>query len=464
LDSLATELTGSGALDEPAVAWAVAHQHENHVSFDTALLELELVDEETLLNGLASSFGMKAARRGDLPTPDPEISRRLPSGFSRSFGFCPVRLTGAELVAMVRNPLPRESVQELSELFGLTPRQLVAPDHYIALALSTVYGTALSERSVNLEARLALRTNADVRRPLAAIDGAPSFSAAAREVLGYAATLLEHASFVVCGADALRVVASTSPHDPKRGLPLPGATCTVGPALRHGGFFLGAVAGTPADRALFDALDRPLPRSAVVAPVAASPHSSVVLLADNGARGIARRWAAELTLLAARLGQRRNREVQPPRPAVPESPPAPVVDATPEPSPRDTMIERVVARLGAAAEKEGLSLEAFVEQLLEERAARAHPDVGAAVAGEVKGLFERLATDIPAHLAKGMEAAFRDLVPRLVSGPAAAPAPAPAHSPTPAAAVDLQIVSGERTPKEVPSYQSQRRKTSRVKL
>jgi hypothetical protein len=259
------------------------------------------------------------------------------------------------------------------------------------------------------------------------------------------------------------VVASTRPHDPKRGLPLPSATSTVAPALRHGGFFLGAIAGTDGDRALFASLDRTVPRAAVVAPVAASPNSSVVLLADNGALGIARRWAAELTLLAARLGQRRNRDAPPPKPAAPEPPAVttePAVIPTPETPPGDPVVERVVMRLTAAAEKEGLALEVFVDQLLEDRAGRARPDVGAAMAGEVKGLFERLANDIPAHLAKGMEAAFRDLVPRLVSGPAA---PAPAHVPTAAASVDIQVVSAS-APKEVPSYQSARRKSPRVKL
>jgi hypothetical protein len=488
LDGLARHLLDCGALDEPAIQWAVQYQNHEQVPFDTALLELDLIDEQALLDGLGASFGMRAARPEDPATADSTLAQRLPLGFSRSFGICPISVSGKELVALVTAPLPSESVQELRDLFGLTARQLVAPSHYIDLGHARVYAHDPGERTLALAARLDAKRTADVRKPLEAIGGAGSFASAAREVLEHAVRLVEYGCFLVCSAQGMRIVAATGPHDPARVLPAPGAVCALGPAIRHGGFFLGRVAGTAADRALFADLGREVPRSAFVAPVTSSERTSLVLYADNGERGIARRWVAELTLLAARLGQRKSHATsavspqQPPTEAAeaaetralsPVPAPLPVPARDPEPALAGPMISDVdsgaIARLRAAAQKEGLALDAFVEVLLREHADRASAEVNSVV-GEVKGLFERLATDIPAHLARGMEAAFRDLVPRLAAPaapatrPSAAVSGATAEARPGAAAPVVGLTRVESAPKEVPSYQSRRRKTPRVDL
>jgi hypothetical protein len=514
LDVLASHLLDCGALDEPAIQWAVQYQNDQHVPFDTALFELDLIDEQALLDGLATCFGIRAARPEDPATADPTLAQRLPLGFSRSFGICPLSIVGKELVALVTTPLPSESVQELRELFGLTAMQLVAPSHYVDLGRARVYAQDAGQRTLAVEARLAAKRTADVRKPLDAIGGVGSFASAAREVLDHAARLIEHACFLVCSAQGMRIVAATgqsgaagqsaaggdrtgagdrpgtAAHDPARVLAAPGAACALGPAIRHGGFFLGRVGGTDADRALFADLGRSVPRAAFVAPVTSSERTSLVLCANNGERGIARRWVAELTLLAARLGQRRSVESAPRHSTAAASPeqrpteatdaavtpvpipipiptPAPAAAAEPPPGLAVSEAEGVaIGRLRAAADKEGLALEAFVDVLLREHADRATAEVNSVVVGEVKGLFERLATDIPAHLARGMEAAFRDLVPRLA---AQGPPPSAAVGATPAAAQSaaapaVGLTRVESAPKEVPSYQSRRRKTPRVDL
>jgi hypothetical protein len=61
-----------------------------------------------------------------------------------------------------------------------------------------------------------------------------------------------------------------------------------------------------------------------------------------------------------------------------------------------------------------------------------------------------------------MEAAFRDLAPRMVAmGPPAVAAPAPPAA-TPSAGIELVVQPA--APREVATYQSKRRKTERVKL
>lgn len=123
----------------------------------------------------------------------------------------------------------------------------------------------------------------------------------------------------------------------------------------------------------------------------------------------------------------------------------------------------VLDRLRDAASAASMDLGSFVEALLAPTPPKASAEPpAAALAGDVKDLFEKLATDIPAQLARGMEAAFRDLAPRIGGAPAAAPAVAAAPRPSAAASVDLVVK--EAGPREVPSYRSRRRKSKRVKL
>lgn len=133
------------------------------------------------------------------------------------------------------------------------------------------------------------------------------------------------------------------------------------------------------------------------------------------------------------------------------------------------MERAVLAKLSRAAAEEGLRLDVFVDRMLASRTdAQAAPAIAPAslFVGEVKGLFERLAADIPMQLARGMEAAFRDLAPRVggASVPAHAPGPVAAPAPQRPAAADIEIVQKEGAAREVASYQSKRRKTERVKL
>lgn len=175
----------------------------------------------------------------------------------------------------------------------------------------------------------------------------------------------------------------------------------------------------------------------------------MVLYADNGARGIAARWVAELSVLAGRLGHRTATAASG-EPTATDNDTGATLDASEQ---------AALERLRAAADDAGMELLPFVDKLLAEHASPAPPDPATALAGEVKGLFEKLATDIPAHLARGMEAAFRDLAPRLAAPPAAA---AGASRARPAASVE--IVQKPAAPREVKSYASRRQKTRRVKL
>jgi hypothetical protein len=448
VDRLLAGLKAEGVLDADAGDWARAHQAEHGGTLDTALLELDLIDEQALLAGLKSRFGRPVATPDDFARVEPDLGKRLPESFGKSFSICPLRLSGNVLVALVASPLASEWVEELRELFALELRELVAPGHYLALAAEKAYGRPLGERTRQLEARLVRRRSApNVADVLRAMARAPTIAASATVLLELGSCLVENCCIFVARNDELRLISSGGGTAARIPWPEPGSS--VRPALVHGGYFLGPVAGTSADRKFYESLGRELPRRALVAPMPSPQSGRAVLYADNGPRGIATRWLAELTLLAARFGHKSGDWEVATSASVPAAPPPSSLPTEEE--------QRALAKLRAAADDAGSELLPFVDELLRMRASPSGAEPSAALAGEVKGLFERLATDIPTHLARGMEAAFRDLVPRLSGAQAAGPA---ARQPAP----DVGLVQTQAAPREVASYASRRHKTQRIKL
>jgi hypothetical protein len=448
VDRLLAELTAGGILDAGAADWARAHQSEHGGTLDTALLELDLIDEQGLLAGLKSRFERPVATPEDFTSVEPNLGQRVPESFGKSFSICPVRLSGNVLVALVASPLPAESVEELRELFELEVRELVAPGHYIALARQRAYGAPLGTRTLELEARLARRRAApSVTDVVRAMGRSSTIAASAHALLELGSSLLENCYIFVTRNDELRVVSTGGGKALRVRLPDPGSS--IGPAISHGGYFLGPIAGTAADRQFYESLGRDVPRRAFVAPIPSARSGRAVLYADNGPRGIATRWVAELTVSAARFGHKSGEWDEAPAASVP---------AASSPSAEPTERERLaLAKLREAADEAGSDLVAFVDELLRLRTSQSGLEPAAALVGEVKGLFERLATDIPTHLARGMEAAFRDLVPRLSSAQPASVASRPA-------APDVTLVQTQAAPREVASYASRRQKTQRIKL
>ncbi len=467
-DPLIGELIVSGILNRAAFGWALEHSAESEVPLDTALLELDLVDEEDLLGGLESAYRLTAARPGDLVGASPRTGKLLPEGFGRSFDLCPVRLSGNQLVALVGSPLPPEAVEELGDLFRLETRQLVAPSHYLALARAKVYEVPVDPRTRELEARLARRRGAsEVKYHLASVSSAATLTSAIADILDFAACLLEHSCFVEGRGSELRAVtvrdSRLSYGEP---IAVPEMDCLLGTALRYGGYFVGPVAGAPADRSFYRAMGFPLPRWAMAVPVPVAGDRRLVLYADNGPRGIATSWVAKLTLLTSRLGHRGSERSDSRTGGSStsfEEAFEKLVDSSAEPDKKQpapdpwTPGERAaMVRLRRAAAGAGLTVDALVDELMRERGIRPPPEDTTALVGEIKALFEKLASDIPAQLARGMETAFCKMAPRLAADPPAACGAAKAAG--------VGLVRKEAADREVPSYRSRRRKQKLVKL
>lgn len=498
MEPLLPDLARQGVLDAGSVEWAQSYHRTQGVALDTALLELDLIDEDGLLKALGDRYDMAPALALDVLYIDGEVAARVPEGFGSLFRACPIRIESGELITLVAKPLRRETVRALRELYECPVSQRVVTSHHLTVAWNRIHAVALDERSHALEERLeARRTAPSVARALANIGTAPTNARAVEQVLAFARRFVEFAGFFVFHDGDLRLAASSDGEG--RAIDAPGLDCSLGAALRHGGYFMGPLAGNAADQAFYEQLRRPLPRWAFAAPVPNSASATVVFAADNGPRGLAKRSIAELTLLVSRLARVESDWLDWWSLATPEANPDSTVraaeisgreDITLESAAETTLAETTLAdatseeqlapepvapvvsseealvleRLRQAAEIAGLPLVAFVDSLLQARAAPPAVDAAAGFAGEVKDLFEKLATNIPAQLALGMESAFKELVPRLQTGSVAAPAyPAAAAAPTRAPA-QVALVKKDAGPREVKSYASRRKKTKRILL
>jgi len=472
VDPLLEEVASRGAFGGGTLQWVRSHQAATGLSIDATLLELDLIDEDSLLAALGARFGMPVAKPSDIERIEPDLATAFPEGFGRSFGLCPLRRSGNEVVVLVERPLAAESIDELRDLFRITPKQVLGAWHQMALARARVYGAALPDRCKALEDKLSARRNAvPIARVLSRVSESAELGAAVDALLEFATARIEYACLLSFERGALRVIrASGRGAAAGASVPLPKAPCSISAAARYGGYFVGSPSGEEGDVEVYAALERPVPRCAVIAPVARRGDTSFLFCADNGSNGIATTWVAELTLLTSRLGQRGGdlgalaRETPEPPPKKQESePPVPIVANEPAPSAPaqaepaiDPTELSVLDRLRTAARASGLPIGSFLDELLRDRAVRGDAATSAALVGEVRGLFERLATDIPTQLARGLESAFRDLVPRVAAGTA------PIAQPR---AAEVAIVrSAPETPREVQSYQSRRRKAPIVKL
>ncbi|MDH5672160.1 MAG: hypothetical protein OEZ06_08425 [Myxococcales bacterium] len=302
MDPLFEKLLDKGVIDDAGVEWAERHQREFGGALSTALLELDLVDEDEILTALEAAHGLVAVTAEELAELGPELAARFPPSFSHAFDLCPLRLSSPSLSVLVHQPLVPEALLELRELFGLEVEQRLNHAHGVIMARKRVYGGELDAQSASLEARLMRRrTHGDVRVLLQQLAQPRSFQDAAARVLRFANALVEFAVFVGLKGEQLRIAATGSGHSPPTSVALPDPDCSLAAAIGHGSYFLGPPGTGLADLRFFNSLERPRPYRAFVAPVPAA--RSLMFYADNGERGLPARRVAELTLVITRLGQ-----------------------------------------------------------------------------------------------------------------------------------------------------------------
>ena len=149
---LAALLVEAGAASSADLEAAVARQREAGGTLDSALLELELVEEGELLRLLTRASGFPPAPLD--PAPDPRARRVLPARVAERHAMAPFRLEGQQLAVAAAHPVDVTALDELSFMLSLQIVPHVAPEWRVRELLSKVYGGPLPARMAALAVRV----------------------------------------------------------------------------------------------------------------------------------------------------------------------------------------------------------------------------------------------------------------------------------------------------------------------
>jgi hypothetical protein len=311
-DDLVRLLLQEGLVAEAALERALARQKAAGGTLDTALLELDLVDEPSLVDALSRASGLPPPPPAALADTAPGIRRLFPARLARSHGVAPFRLEGRDLTLLAPWPTDLAALDELAGMLAVRVAPHVAPEWRVKELLHLVYGLAPGERHAKLAALLRRREAAgdpmafhiDVVFELPPAPepeaGPPGWTTdEARAALAAAATrdevvrvALRHARDVFPFAAFLRVVrdglvghealgGGAAGRDRVRAFARPVADAGVaGDVVRAGGPHVGR---PPAGDPLLAALDRGEPHLVVLQPIRVGGRTAAVLYADGDA-------------------------------------------------------------------------------------------------------------------------------------------------------------------------------------
>ncbi len=147
-------LLDAGALQLEALEDAVQQQVVHGGALDTLLLELNLVDEETIANGLLQAWDCAPVSRTEREDPDALAVTRLPSRMAIAMGLCPFKLDDEGLHVMVAAPVDQGLIAEVGGLCGFDLVPHVVPEVRLHEGLQRAYGVALEDRYASLLADL----------------------------------------------------------------------------------------------------------------------------------------------------------------------------------------------------------------------------------------------------------------------------------------------------------------------
>lgn len=163
---LASLLVQDGLVSAKKMAEAFQRQVIYGGTLDTILLEMDIVDEQTLLEALARSSSLPIA--GDLPLPEQlaalKLSEWMPLQMSERHRAVPVALDANVLRVLVIDPPDRKQLDELGYTLSLTIEPIIVPEYRFVQAVEMVYGAQVPARFASLAAKLVKRA-ADPSRP-----------------------------------------------------------------------------------------------------------------------------------------------------------------------------------------------------------------------------------------------------------------------------------------------------------
>jgi len=147
-------LLRDGTLGADVVRAAVARQTVYGGGLDTALLELEALEEVTLWTALANATGVPVPADELLENPDPDAAALFDARWSRRCRAVPVGAHDGLLQLLCAEPIDERVLSEACTALGVSAEIYVVPEVRLAAARQVVYGDPVPPRLLRLLARL----------------------------------------------------------------------------------------------------------------------------------------------------------------------------------------------------------------------------------------------------------------------------------------------------------------------
>jgi hypothetical protein len=323
---LTEELLARGILDPDQASALARHLADSGGSQDTALLELGVVDETQLTSALAAVYGTELATP-DMATDTRDVAatRAFPEQWARRYRLVPFSLDRArgELRVLAAGPLDTSLLTRLGAVLELTVVPVVAPEVRVLQRLSILYGDPLPERATRLlhhssgslvprpiSQRISqlppapdIEADAQFQEALARLREARGRDEIIHQALAVARREFDFAALFVINEGRLvgwSALGFGSENIARVVIENDGRSA-FWTALRTQAYFLGPL--PPEDQRLLSALERPLPRAALILPLRVRDRPVAMLYAENGPRAISPRAASDLMLFTTYVRQ-----------------------------------------------------------------------------------------------------------------------------------------------------------------
>lgn len=327
-ERLTESLVELGTLEADRAEEALDRQVLQGGALDTSLLELDLVDETSIIAGLEAAYGLSVAdAQRALGPADPRALRVFPEPWAKKHMLAPLELSadGEQLFVLSPAPLDAGLLSRLGELLEISLMPVLAPEFRVWQRLARLYDLEPPERFRPLIGELGQSARPSdppvlspppARAPPTASSPPLGFSEAVnrlrdaqdrdeivRTTLRYAVANLEVVVMFINHDSHLEGWMGMGPGTER--LPHLKVDLTSESAFRvvldTQAHYLGPLPSDEAHGELLGHLGRSRPRSVLIVPVRIRNRTVALLYGENGAEAIAPRVAADLMLFTTHL-------------------------------------------------------------------------------------------------------------------------------------------------------------------
>ncbi len=123
-------------------------------SFDTQLLECDILDEASCLKAMHDAFGIAIVTKQDIDATPPEVAITFPLLFAQMHNLVPHRFRNGALVVLAAVPPKSEEMANIIQRLGVKVEVLITTEARIHYALNKMYGLEIPPRFSKLLAKI----------------------------------------------------------------------------------------------------------------------------------------------------------------------------------------------------------------------------------------------------------------------------------------------------------------------